>query len=95
MITAKIDVTKIDKDRLFKGKSGTYLDVALIPTPNDKYGNDYMIVQSVSKEEREAGERGPIIGNARELKSQKASPPSARRETSTAAPAEEDNSVPF
>jgi hypothetical protein len=31
MHIGKIDVTKIDKSFLFKGKSGTYLDVALIP----------------------------------------------------------------
>lgn len=64
MITGKIDVTKIDKDRLFKGEKGTYLDIVLIETPKSEYG-DYMIVQSVTKEEREAGQRGEILGNAK------------------------------
>lgn len=63
-ITAKIDVTKIEKARLFKGAKGTYLDVVLIETPESQYG-DYMIVQSVTKEEREQGIKGPILGNAK------------------------------
>lgn len=64
MITGKIDVTKIDKARLFKGERGTYLDVVLIETPNGQYG-DYMICQGVSKEERQAGVKGAILGNAK------------------------------
>lgn len=65
MITIKINVSKIDKARLFKGEKGTYLDAILIPTPNDKYGQDYMIVESISKEERDAGAKGTIIGGGK------------------------------
>ena len=57
MISLRIDVSKIDKARLFKGEKGTYLDCVLIETPAAKYGKDWMIVESVSKEEREAGHR--------------------------------------
>lgn len=67
MISLKIDVTKIDKSKLFNGKQGTYLDAILIETPNNQYGDDYMIVQSVSKEEREQGIKGAILGNARKF----------------------------
>lgn len=63
MITLKIDVTKIEKKRLHKGEKGTYLNCVLISTPNSEY-SDYMIVQSVTREERKAGVKGPIIGNA-------------------------------
>jgi len=62
VITGKIDVTKIDKTKLFKGSKGTYLDIVLIETPNSQYG-DYMIKQSVSKEDREAGIDGVILGS--------------------------------
>jgi len=65
MISLKIDVNKIDKSRLFEGTKGTYLDAVLIETPDNQYGDDYMIVQSVSKEEREQGVRGEILGNAK------------------------------
>jgi len=64
MIAIQIDVKKIDKSRLFEGKKGTYLDVILIETPNSDYG-DYMAVEQISKEEREAGKKGTILGNAK------------------------------
>ncbi len=85
-ITGKIDVTKITKSRLFKGAKGTYLDIVLIETPNSQYG-DYMIVESVTKEEREAGKKGPILGNAKILgqkPAQQSSPPKqAETQTTT------------
>lgn len=65
-ITGKLDVTKIKKEFLFKGAKGTYLDIALIPTPDSEYG-EWMIVQSLPKENREAGEKGPILGNAKRI----------------------------
>jgi len=66
-VTLKINVAKIDKSKLYKGTEGTYLDVtAFVDTDNqDKFGNNGMITQSVSKEEREAGTRGVILGNSK------------------------------
>lgn len=65
MITLRIDVTKIDKSKLFKGEKGTWLDLVLIETPNNKYGNDYMVKQGLSKEDRDAGQDGAILGNGK------------------------------
>ena len=67
MITGKINVKLIDKSKLYVGQKGTYLDIVLIPTPDNQYGDDYMIVQQVSKEERESGKRGAVLGNAKIL----------------------------
>lgn len=69
MIVLKIDVTKIDKNHLFVGKSGKYLDCILNENKDgvDQYGNIGFISQSVSKEAKEKGERGPIIGNYKEI----------------------------
>jgi hypothetical protein len=66
MITVKIDVTKIDKARLFTGAKGTYLDLILIETPGGQYG-DYMVKQSITKEERLAKVQMPILGNAKNM----------------------------
>lgn len=63
-ITGSINCNKIDKEKLFPGKQGKYLNIVLIPTPTSDYG-DYMIVQSVSKEERDRGIKGAILGNAK------------------------------
>jgi hypothetical protein len=64
-IKLKIDVTKIDKSKLFQGAKGTYLDaVVFLKDEVDQYGNNGMIVQSVTKEEREQGIKGAILGNS-------------------------------
>jgi hypothetical protein len=66
-ITISIDVTKIDKTRLFKGKKGVYMDVTtFIDTDNpDQYDQHGFISQSTTKEEREAGLKTPILGNCK------------------------------
>jgi len=71
-IALKIDVSKIDKSRLFQGKKGTYLDAVLfLKDDDDEYGNNGMIVQSVTKEERESGTRGAILGNSKQIGGEK------------------------
>ena len=66
-VNISIDVTKIDKARIVEGKKGKYIDVtAFIDLDEqDEYGNNGMVTQNVTKEEREAGVRGPILGNAK------------------------------
>ena len=66
-INVKIDVTKIDKNRLFKGEKGIYLDATTFVDVDqlDQYGNNGFIAQQVSKEEREKGVQGPILGNVK------------------------------
>lgn len=66
-IRLKIDVTKIEKKRLFKGQKGTYLDATVFVDLDeaDQYENNGMITQDVTKEERDAGTRGPILGNCK------------------------------
>lgn len=101
MIRCKIDVTKIDKARLFKGQKGTYLDLTLIETPNDQYGNSHMIVQDVGKEDREKGIKGAILGNAKTFgKSSPAAQPPPKSDTQTTTimnkkPENLDEDVPF
>lgn len=64
ILRVKIDVTKIDKARLFTGSRGTYLDATiLLRDDEDQYGQHGMVVQDVTKEERLAGEKGAILGN--------------------------------
>lgn len=69
MQSLNINVSKIDKSALFEGKQGSYLNLTLMDNRDgpDQYGNDGFIVQDVGKQRREAGERGPIIGNWKHL----------------------------
>lgn len=66
-VSLKIDVSRIEKARLFKGAKGTYLDATVFVDiyEADQYGNHGMITQNVTKEERDAGTRGAILGNCK------------------------------
>jgi hypothetical protein len=66
-MSIKIDVTKIDKNRIHVGQKGKYIDLTtFIDTEKEgKYGDHGFISQSVNKEEREQGIQTPILGNCR------------------------------
>lgn len=93
MIKYKIDVQKINKDHLYKGAKGTYLSGVFFENKNgpSEYGDDGFIVQDISKEAREAGEKGPIIGNWRRLETKYTAP---KVETPRTTDAPEDD-IPF
>lgn len=66
-VSIRIDVTKIDKARLYKGEKGTYLDLTTMIDLDqaDQYGNHGFIAQSTTKEEREQKVQTPILGNSK------------------------------
>jgi hypothetical protein len=66
-VSLKISVNMIEKARLFKGAKGTYLDATVFIDLDqlDQYGNSGMITQDVKKEEKDAGVKGPILGNCK------------------------------
>ncbi len=62
-IELRIDVTKIEKQRLYAGQKGKYLTMTAFVDLNeqDQYGNNGMITHK--KDEGE--ERAPILGNSK------------------------------
>lgn len=80
MIRVNIDVTKLDKSAFHPGKKGTYADITLMTNKGgrDQYGNDGFVVQDLGKERREAGEKGAILGNWKDLD---LNPPAGRDRT--------------
>ena len=66
-VSLKIDVTKIDKARLFQGAKGTYLDATVFIDVDqlDQYGNSGMITQDVTKAEKQQQVKGAILGNCK------------------------------
>lgn len=87
-LSLKIDVKKIDKSRLHVGEKGTYLDAVIIMKDEpDEYGNIGMIVESVTKEEKAAGKKGAILGNAKRI--------GAKAHQGQTASAAEDDDLPF
>jgi len=77
-IKVRLDVSKINKDWLFEGKNGVYLDCTLQMLPDgetDKFGNLGMITQDVPKDvytkEKDLAKadksQGAILGNGKEI----------------------------
>jgi hypothetical protein len=66
LITLSIDVTKINKEKLYKGTKGVYLNVdCWIDEDADEDWKKVSLNQSLSKEEREAKEKKTFIGNGK------------------------------
>jgi hypothetical protein len=92
LINAKIDVKKINKDLLFKGEKGTYLDLTIwINDAPDKFGNEVSIEQRTAK-----GEAKIYLGNGKFYKA-KSEPAVETRESIMNAPDFNDpnNDLPF
>jgi hypothetical protein len=66
-LSLKINVSQIDKARLFSGQKGTYLDATIFVDLDqlDQYGNSGMITQDVTKDEKQQGVKGNILGNGK------------------------------
>ena len=63
-VEINIDVTKIDKARLYKGKKGTYLTMTTfidMENPNE-YGDHGFVSHKKNKDEQE---HTPILGNVK------------------------------
>jgi hypothetical protein len=65
LINLKIDVTKIPKDKLFKGAKGTYLDCTVSERKNgaDKDGNTHNVY--IYDKEQEGRDRYLFIGSGK------------------------------
>jgi len=66
-VEVQIDVSKIDKARLYKGKKGNYLTMTtFIDTENkDQYDNNGFISHKQTKEESDSKTNTPILGNVK------------------------------
>lgn len=66
-IRISIDCNKIDQSRIKTNEHGRYLDLILIPTPNNQFGSTHLVRQDSSQEERAGGLRLTACGNAVEF----------------------------
>ena len=67
IISASIDVSKIDKSKLIEGKNGAkYYNFDIVVNDEfNQYGKDVSLSQSQSKEEREAKSKKVFIGSGK------------------------------
>jgi len=105
-VNLSIDVKSIDKARLVAHQNGkTYLNMTAFISPDepDQYGQHGMITQDVSKQEKDNGVKGPILGNAKvfwkdNAQQQQQGMQQAQYAVNAPAPAKddfEDSSIPF
>lgn len=65
MLVLNLNVSKLEKEFFWGDEGKQFADVMLFRTPDSEYGDAYVVTQSISREAREAGRKGPILGNAR------------------------------
>ena len=99
LITLKVDVSKLDKSRFFRGKPDKngheplWCDLVLIPRRElGRYGDTHLVKQSKKKDE-EADL--PIIGNGTERENRNAQRPSAPAPQHAKPQDNDDADVPF
>jgi hypothetical protein len=76
ILKGSINLSKIDKAKIISGAKGSYLNVSIMVKDElDQYGNTGFITQDTTKEEREAGVKGTILGNIKDLPGKSPVPP--------------------
>ena len=99
IIKANINLNKIPKDKIYKGKKGSYLPITItINDEVDQFGNQGPVVVAQSKEEREAKNPKVYLGNVQVVWTNgdnvSAAPRSDQPAQAVAAPAPADD-LPF
>jgi hypothetical protein len=82
---------------VFVGKKGYYCSLSLVENKDgtDEYKNDGFVAVDIGKDRREAGEKGPIIGNFRILASRIEPAPARSSAPAPAASVDSDDDIPF
>lgn len=62
-IRASINVSKILKEHLVHGEKGVYLDLVLIPIPENDYGDDYLVKQDIPSRKLPEGFKVEVLGH--------------------------------
>ncbi len=99
IIKASINLTAIPKDKIFKGKKGSYLPITITLNDElDQFGNQGPVVVEQTKEERDAKAPKTYLGNVKVVWSNGTNVDPAPRDNNSApaaAPAEVEEDLPF
>ena len=92
VINVSINLDKIDKSKIVKGKKGQYLNITVGENRDgeDQFGNTHYIIQSQTKEEREAKADKNYLGNGKEFVFNNSNTPAPAQVADT-----EDDGLPF
>lgn len=96
-LSINIDVTKLDKSRLYKGEKGTYLNLTTFVDidQKDQYENNGFVTESLTKEERDQNVQLPILGNAKVFYKGDGRQQSTQSELAPSIDDFDDSSIPF
>lgn len=97
IISASIDVSKIDKSKLVEGKNGAkYLNLTIFCNDSkDQYDHDVAISEGQTKEEREAKAKKHYLGNGKTIWVSEGEPMPAGETQAPASKAKASDSLPF
>ena len=94
IINASIRVDKLPKEKFIKGKDGAvYYNLTISLNDETRYGNNVAIMDSQTKEEREAKAQRNYLGNGKVVWTNDFIKLAEREEVNTSAPA--SNDLPF
>ena len=66
IVNASLDLTKIPKAKIIKGKKGSYINVTMFVNDEvDQFGNNASIILSQTEEERKSKQSRIYLGNGR------------------------------
>jgi len=100
-MSGSICLDKIDKKYIFEYNGKRYVNLRFKFTPDNNYGNDYMITQDVDKETRaqckQTGQwpETPILGNCKAWSGERAQATHQGTPPSPVASASNDEGLPF
>ena len=103
IISANIDLTKIDKSKIYEGKKGKYYPVSIVLNDEPgQYGDSGYIMTEQTKEERDAKMQKQYLGNVKVVWTNGENVATAAREGTpqqasmqTQAPAAAEPDLPF
>lgn len=65
LVNFSLDLSKLPKDKIIKGKKGQYINLTASINDDTKFGNNVSFSVSQSKEEREGKESKVYVGNGK------------------------------
>ena len=97
ILSASIDLTKIDKKRIKEGKKGQkYYDITImIFDEKNQYGQDIAVIEGQTKEEREANKEKNYLGNGKTIYSKKTDVPDEEIAEVKPMKKQDDDQLPF
>jgi hypothetical protein len=97
LIAISIDVTKLDKSKLVKGKKGTYANITVsVNDEDDQFGNNTSVWESQTKEERDDKVDRNFLGNGKVVWSSQSSNDTKKTSSKKASKQDDDSDdLPF